>query len=418
MALPIRNAAADQPNDRRVASRHAAARLAVVIGTLGRFWSYHTARVLQEQNALEALLVGYSRPPPEAIRPFVRRYPLARSLLAHAAVRCGWAAIERWTFRSFDRWVCGQLRGWPRPIDVFHGYSLFSLEALRSARCLGMVTVVERAGVHILDQVALVQQAHERHGVPFQLRSTAYYASVDRMLAEYDAAGYVLTCSEFARQTFLARGHDPARVISIPFGATYAYGAVESVRQPPSRFVVLCIGGEFFRKGIPDLLEAWSALSLPAAELRLLTSVPTDLPPRLRALLGQATVRLLPRMDAAALAREYRASSVLCLPSVEDGFGLVVMEAMAHGVPAIVSTNCGAAEAVRHGVDGFVVPAGDSRALAEHILALYRDRELVEHMAWHVQERAAEFTWERYGRRLVEFYKRILATEVLERDDT
>jgi glycosyltransferase involved in cell wall biosynthesis len=96
---------------------------------------------------------------------------------------------------------------------------------------------------------------------------------------------------------------------------------------------------------------------------------------------------------------EFRRADVFVLPTLCDSFALVHLEAMACGVPVITTPNCGSV--VRDGVDGFVVPIRDAEAIADTIELLLADRALRERMGQNARARAREFTWERYGERLL-----------------
>ena len=74
----------------------------------------------------------------------------------------------------------------------------------------------------------------------------------------------------------------------------------------------------------------------------------------------------------------YSQASVFVLPTIEDGFGNVIVEAMACGVPVIATTNCGAADIITDGVDGFIIPIRDIRALRDKIIFLYENPEIRE----------------------------------------
>ena len=87
---------------------------------------------------------------------------------------------------------------------------------------------------------------------------------------------------------------------------------------------------------------------------------------------------------------------------------MVQAEAMACGLPVICSTNTGGEDIIRDGIDGFVVPVRDVEALKEKILYLYEHEEERREMGRNALERAKGFTWDRYGERVVEAYKRIL----------
>lgn len=72
-----------------------------------------------------------------------------------------------------------------------------------------------------------------------------------------------------------------------------------------------------------------------------------------------SNVEFLGRLDWTALREEYRRADLLCLPSLSDGFGLVVLEAMACGTPALITRSTGAADIIEEGCNGFVIPPSD-----------------------------------------------------------
>ena len=92
------------------------------------------------------------------------------------------------------------------------------------------------------------------------------------------------------------------------------------------------------------------------------------------------------------------------LPSLADGFGMVVPPVMASGLPVILTRNVGAADIVTEGVDGFVVPIRDTEALKRRLLELYHDPEKVRRMsAAAVSKSRAQLSWDAYGDRLVRY---------------
>ena len=104
----------------------------------------------------------------------------------------------------------------------------------------------------------------------------------------------------------------------------------------------------------------------------------------------------VPRNQTAA---EFAAADVFVLPSLAEGSAGVTYEALACGVPVI--TTAAAGSVVRDGIEGRIVPERDPVALAEAIREVVEDREKRERMAHAARERAREYTWEKYGERLV-----------------
>jgi glycosyltransferase involved in cell wall biosynthesis len=126
--------------------------------------------------------------------------------------------------------------------------------------------------------------------------------------------------------------------------------------------------------------------------------------------LRKATVRvnLLGALSHAKLADVYRTASVFVLASVEEGMALSVLEALASGVPVIVTENTGAADIVTHGREGLVVPARDPAALADALLQLYEDEPRRRAMAAAAADAAKTWTWDAYGDRAAATYARLM----------
>jgi glycosyltransferase involved in cell wall biosynthesis len=122
------------------------------------------------------------------------------------------------------------------------------------------------------------------------------------------------------------------------------------------------------------LLEAWRKLRLENAELLLAGAMR----PEMAAVLAryEGLFRYVGPLDKTSLARLYQSSSLLVLPSVEDGFGLVISEALACGTPVVITDHVGARDIVRPEVNGFIVPPRDVDALAATIQAIHSSPEL------------------------------------------
>jgi glycosyltransferase involved in cell wall biosynthesis len=107
-----------------------------------------------------------------------------------------------------------------------------------------------------------------------------------------------------------------------------------------------------------------------------------------------------PAVAQADLPRMLRRADCFVLPSRHDSFGMAVIEAMACGLPAIVSDMVGACEAIEEGVNGWIVPAANADALAERMAWCVENRARVAAMRPHARAAAERYTWERYGARL------------------
>jgi glycosyltransferase involved in cell wall biosynthesis len=106
-----------------------------------------------------------------------------------------------------------------------------------------------------------------------------------------------------------------------------------------------------------------------------------------------------------ALKELYSSSSVFVLPSLADSYSLATLEAMACGLPVIVSENTGAADALEHGKEGFVTPIRNAGAIREYLELLRGNEELRRAMGARAAVRAREMNWARYGREAVRYYR-------------
>ncbi|MDT0616726.1 glycosyltransferase family 4 protein, partial [Streptomyces lancefieldiae] len=116
----------------------------------------------------------------------------------------------------------------------------------------------------------------------------------------------------------------------------------------------------------------------------------------------EGRVEFAGRVSDEELRQCYQSAAVFVMPSENEGFGLVYAEAMAHGVPCIGSDRDAAREVIAHGESGLCVPAGNSTALADAIVALLRSTELRSQMSRAARMRfLAHFSAEKHRDRLL-----------------
>jgi starch synthase len=376
-----------------------------ILSSFGRLFLYQAARELIKRGALDQLYTADLKSPDPEVGRFTTRFPLVFSLVSYAAFRAKiLPGLPPLVWNEYDAWVSRHLNKCrQRGANVFHGWSAFCLTSLQQAKSLGMLTVVDRSCPHILTQKRILEEELDLLGIHEQLDDRDYFRQTSRMIDEYTQADYIITCSEYSRRSFLEHGFAPDRVIKIPLGTNFAPQRVE--RSPKSPFRVLCVGTHPYRKGVVYLIRAWNKLKLPGAEL----VIRAPLVPKVAAMLNDPGIKVLPPLSRDRLAEEYRRATVFCLPSIDDGFGMVVLEAMAYGLPVIVSTHVGASEIMIHGVHGLVFPVRDVDALADCLVTLYRDREKALWMGENALKLAQEYTWERYADQLIQFYKSALS---------
>lgn len=209
-----------------------------------------------------------------------------------------------------------------------------------------------------------------------------------RRQQEWSAATRIVVNSEFCRHALLAQGVPSDRLAVIPL--TFDMGKPETEERPrggsgPLR--VLFLGQVNIRKGVPWLIEAARMLPQGTAEITIAgpvqvsESVWRGLPANTR------VVGPVPRVEAERL---YRSSDVFVLPTISDGFAITQLEALAHGLPLIVTPNCG--DVVTHGIEGLRVPIRDPAAIADAVRRFADDRSFLEQASRAALRRAGDFS--------------------------
>jgi glycosyltransferase involved in cell wall biosynthesis len=156
----------------------------------------------------------------------------------------------------------------------------------------------------------------------------------------------------------------------IPYGADTGAPVFERAKHPsaPPVFRILFAGQIGLRKGIRTLLDALTLASRPSWKMDFFGARLSEAAADLASYRGATPLNFHKAQPQRQLARAMRESSVLVLPSVEEGFGLVVPQALNCGCPCVVSDRVGGGDFIRHRENGSIFPAGDTRALADELL--------------------------------------------------
>jgi glycosyltransferase involved in cell wall biosynthesis len=193
-----------------------------------------------------------------------------------------------------------------------------------------------------------------------------------------DEASAVIVPSQATREDCIEHGLDGARIHVVPHGVRHqpvAPGAVEEFRQRFGlrRPYVLWAGTREPRKNLPVLLEAFSRVLADGADLDLVLVGPDGWGPERDRLTHAADerVRLLGRLDRADLDAAYAGARVFCYPSLREGYGMPVTEAMAHGTPVVTSRGTATEEAA--GGAAVLVDPHDAADVARGLLEAYDD---------------------------------------------
>lgn len=332
-------------------------------------------------------------------------------LLTRLLQQAGWFSQEQADAR-YGNWFDAAIQRNLPPCDVFHFVHGVGLETARNARKRGCFTICDIRSGHIDAQERLLQEEYQELGLHYDSVHALYR---ERLIAEYEISDALILPSQYVADTFTQQGMPQEKMYVIPYGVDLSrFGgwlanetAPNGNKQQPFR--VVFVGNVFPLKGLHYLVEAFQKLKLPDSEMLVVGVIDPAYRAVLDRMFSQANIRYLGRIPQVDLWRYYQQSSVFVMPSLSDSFGLVVAEAMAAGLPVIVSENTGAKEMVRQEIDGFIVPTRDVTTLQEKLQWLYDHPQEREMMGKQAARQAEQFTWERYRQRLLSVYDHLLS---------
>lgn len=282
---------------------------------------------------------------------------------------------------QFGRWLALRVRDHAARLnldpakDFYFGFDTNCLETLELMRARGICTVVDQVDPGLVEEELVLAEAERWPGwakVPGRM-SQSYW---DRREAEWAAADLVLVNSNWSREALVQQRVPAGKIIVIPLAIDLTKEHVLKTIHPEGPLRVLWLGSIILRKGIQYLVEAARRLQklpiefLLAGPLGISAEAVRSFPPNVK-LLGRVTRDQIPEICSHA--------HVFVLPTLSDGFAVTQLEAMTHGLPVIATPNCG--QVVTDGLDGLIVPARDSQALADALARLNDDRSLLHSMS-------------------------------------
>jgi glycosyltransferase involved in cell wall biosynthesis len=122
----------------------------------------------------------------------------------------------------------------------------------------------------------------------------------------------------------------------------------------------------------------------------------------------RASIHIRSFVSPEALLHELQSADVFVFPSLAEGFGHVLLEAMACGLPVISTTHTAAPDLISDGREGFIIEPGDTAELVKCLEYFLKNREQLRQMGAAARARAEAFTWRRFRQRVVEAVREMI----------
>jgi len=252
-----------------------------------------------------------------------------------------------------------------------------------------------------------IQQDEANHFPEFASSLQAVHEpqwKLDRKDQEVTLADHIFVASSMTRQSLLDAGVVTERISVISYGAPVDY--FQPQPKGDKKFRALFVGRVGPRKGFHYLLQAWKKLQLSDAELKVVGI--NEFPPGWLES-HRDYINYLPSVPHANLSQHYCSASVFVFPSLVEGFGLVILEAMACGIPVITTPNTAGPDIITDGVEGFIIPIRDVEAIQAKLEWCYQHPEELSAMGQAARKKAENSTWLTYRQKLAAKVQTLLA---------
>jgi glycosyltransferase involved in cell wall biosynthesis len=305
------------------------------------------------------------------------------------------------TYRMFDRWVARLVL--EHHFDAVIAYENSALHTFRAAKKTGAKCILDAADLHHADQ--------DRYHT--STLSSAYKMRVDMSKdAEIALADCIFVTSDMALKSYLTNVGSKKMIRAIPLGVDIDQfkpnPEVRSSKSFPPRFIF--VGSANAKKGFDVILESMDMLFSEGFSFKLLVVGVTDQSLIAKRKHLRDNIVEFGMVGHSRLPSILTTSDCLLLPSRFESFGLVVAEAMACGVPVIVSDMVGAKELVDEGRNGFIVPVGCREALADRMRWCMVHREKLKTMSTAARATAEKASWAGYRERFMAAVRETMAT--------
>jgi glycosyltransferase involved in cell wall biosynthesis len=366
------------------------------------------ARLLEEMGVMRSCLTwtrrGFSEVPAEKND----KIP-ALGLLAYAAARTlppyPAEAFRFGLHPFFDHWAVKRMR----PGDhVLSSYG-YANACFKRARQNGGLTFLDGGNSHPANFWEILTEEHARWDCPYPPISHGQYK---RSLEMMEDVSHVLSPSNFVSESFLSRGFREEQILRVFYSVDLTNFYPSGEDRPKDRpFTIVNTGGLSLRKGTPYMLEAFRLIQKRIPNVRfLLTDSLTDSIKPIIARYSDLPIDWAPYLNERELGTRLRSADLFVLPSLEEGLVRTALQAMATGIPCILTKNTGANDYIQEGVNGSIVPIRDIDSIVDSACMWWE--KISEGYRVDVGDFSEKLSYERLKRLLPDLLGKIIQAEV------
>ena len=291
-----------------------------------------------------------------------------------------------------------------RKSDVLHVWSSFGLYSIKKVKKNGTIIFVEKSCPHPDFQNKLLDEEANILGIKRKVYSSSF---TQRIKQEFDLADKIVVCSNYTLNSFLENGIDKNKLYNVALDASFMPKRNHSKKYDKKEIVIGMVGGDVIRKGFIYLLLAWKELNIDNKKLVLKTSKKAleSVPKIWKLIENDDTIEIMGYLND--MEDFYEKCDLFVFPSIDDGFGMVVFEALACSLPVIITKNVGAGDFITDGREGYIIDIRNPLQIKEKIEFLNDNRAIMNLMSVNAKETFDNYRCrnDNYSHRIASLYK-------------
>jgi len=309
---------------------------------------------------------------------------------------------------SFDRWVAKNLN---RNLDFVHVTEHAALATLKRAKDLEITTFYEQPSIHhtvfsnILNSQLTVYPEFNTESIRLLHDSNSIRRN-QRRDEELQLTDYVICNSTFTKKSLISAGIKEQNILVVPLGFP-DIDHNSPVPKNTSKLIFLAAGNLSLGKGSHILIEAWKGMQPLPNDTELWFIGQNNLPVTFMNGLPD-TIKFFGNVPRFDLMKMYTKAHVLIHPTLADGFGMVITEAMSRGLPVITTFNSAGPDIIEPYKNGLLINSNDKSAIQESIIWCLNNKDSVKEMGWQALYKAKSYPWTAYRTNLAATIQAIL----------
>lgn len=223
--------------------------------------------------------------------------------------------------------------------------------------------------------------------------------SISRVYREIGKADYFLAPSQVVKKSLMFCGVEEEKIKLVPYGTDCSKFEYKERAAKKGPLNLIFVGAVDYRKGIHHLLKVVSQFDTNLIDVKLVGAYDAG-DAIYKKYHSFSNIHFCGFVTHDILSQYYQNSDVFVFPTLGEGFGMVVLEAMSCGLPVIITDVAGGNDVITDGVDGFEFTAGDDGQLYEKIDWFLNNRDMIPQMSVQARKKAETYTWDVYSERI------------------